>query len=77
MLYINNLGSGKDQCYGITWYLGVDTQLYLIAPVFLIGLYFSFAVGTALLVSAIVGSVITVYILFTVYDLPADFFGVG
>ncbi|KAF1753155.1 hypothetical protein GCK72_019711 [Caenorhabditis remanei] len=77
MLYINNLGSGKDQCYGITWYLGVDTQLYLIAPVFLIGLYFSFAAGTALLVSAIVGSVITVYILFSVYDLPADFFGVG
>ncbi|EFP12826.1 hypothetical protein CRE_05049 [Caenorhabditis remanei] len=77
MLYINNLYPNANQCYGITWYLGVDTQLYLAAPIFLIGLYFSFAVGTALLVAAIVGSIIAVYILFGTYDLPADFFGNG
>ncbi|EGT37249.1 hypothetical protein CAEBREN_23252 [Caenorhabditis brenneri] len=77
MLYINNLGSDVNQCYGITWYLGVDTQLYVIAPIFLIGLYFSFAAGTALLMAAIMGSVITVYILYSVNNLPADFFGVG
>ncbi|KAF1753154.1 hypothetical protein GCK72_019710 [Caenorhabditis remanei] len=77
MLYINNLFPNANQCYGITWYLGVDTQLYLVAPIFLIGLYFSFAVGTALLVAAIVGSVVAVYVLFGTYDLPADFFGDG
>uniref|UniRef100_A0A1I7UTZ5 NRF domain-containing protein n=1 Tax=Caenorhabditis tropicalis TaxID=1561998 RepID=A0A1I7UTZ5_9PELO len=77
LLYINNLGSDVNQCYGITWYLGVDTQLYIIAPVFLVALYFSFAAGTALLMAATVGSVITVYILYSVNDLPADFFGNG
>ncbi|KAF1753156.1 hypothetical protein GCK72_019712 [Caenorhabditis remanei] len=77
VLYINNLGPDAKQCYAISWYLGVDTQMYLIAPIFLIGLYFSFAAGTALLTAAIVGSIITVYILFSVNDLPADFFGNG
>ncbi|CAB05687.1 Nose resistant-to-fluoxetine protein N-terminal domain-containing protein [Caenorhabditis elegans] len=77
LIYINNLMSGDTQCYGITWYLGADTQLYLVAPIFLIGLYFSFAIGTALLTAATIGSVITVYILFSTYDLPADFFGNG
>ncbi|CAB05693.2 Nose resistant-to-fluoxetine protein N-terminal domain-containing protein [Caenorhabditis elegans] len=77
LLYINNLIPDANQCYGITWYLGADTQLYLVAPVFLVGLYFSFAIGTALLTAATVGSVIAVYILYSYYDLPADFFGNG
>ncbi|UMM37753.1 hypothetical protein L5515_009421 [Caenorhabditis briggsae] len=77
LLYINNLGPDVNQCYGITWYLGVDTQLYLIAPIFLIALFFTFAAGTALLTAGIMGSVITVYVLYYVNDLPGDFFGNG
>ncbi|VDM83042.1 unnamed protein product [Strongylus vulgaris] len=41
MLYINNLYSVTKECYPITWYLAVDTQLYIVAPVFLVALFFS------------------------------------
>ncbi|CTQ87049.1 Nose resistant-to-fluoxetine protein N-terminal domain-containing protein [Caenorhabditis elegans] len=78
LLYINDFASSNSMgCYGPTWYLAVDTQLYLVAPIVLIGLYFSFAVGTGLIVAGCVGSIITTYILFSVYNLPADMFGNG
>ncbi|KAK6027595.1 hypothetical protein OSTOST_06371, partial [Ostertagia ostertagi] len=41
MLYINNLFGHDTECYGISWYLAVDTQLYVVAPIFLITLYLS------------------------------------
>ncbi|CAI2352862.1 unnamed protein product [Caenorhabditis sp. 36 PRJEB53466] len=77
LIYINNLLPNEEQCYGITWYLGVDTQLYVIAPFVLIALYFSFAAGVALITAGCVGSIITVYVLYGINDLPADFFGNG
>ncbi|CAI2352861.1 unnamed protein product [Caenorhabditis sp. 36 PRJEB53466] len=77
LIYVNNLMDHKNQCYGITWYLGVDTQLYVIAPFVLIALYFSFAAGVALITAGCVGSIITVYVLYGINDLPADFFGNG
>ncbi|CTQ86814.1 Nose resistant-to-fluoxetine protein N-terminal domain-containing protein [Caenorhabditis elegans] len=80
LLYINNFDDGNSQnstCYGITWYLAVDTQLYLVAPIVLVALYFSFAAGTAIIVAGCVGSIITTYILFGVYNVPADIIGNG
>ncbi|CAD6189980.1 unnamed protein product [Caenorhabditis auriculariae] len=44
LIYINNFDL-KNECYGPAWYLAVDTQLYLIIPVFLIILYFSAVFG--------------------------------
>ncbi|KHJ95570.1 hypothetical protein OESDEN_04486 [Oesophagostomum dentatum] len=42
LLYINNFFDGQlEVCYGITWYLAVDTQLYFVAPVFLMALFIS------------------------------------
>uniref|UniRef100_A0A1I7SXM4 NRF domain-containing protein n=1 Tax=Caenorhabditis tropicalis TaxID=1561998 RepID=A0A1I7SXM4_9PELO len=81
LLYINNFDksdSNQDSaCYGISWYLAVDTQLYLVAPVILIALYLSFAAGTAIIVAGCVGSIIATYILFGIYDVPADIIGNG
>ncbi|CAO4378715.1 unnamed protein product [Caenorhabditis nigoni] len=81
LLYINNFDKSDStqdsSCYGITWYLAVDTQLYLVAPILLVALYFSFAAGTALIVAGCVGSIITTYILFGIYDVPADIIGNG
>ncbi|VDM77298.1 unnamed protein product [Strongylus vulgaris] len=37
-LYINNLFRNSTECYPITWYLAVDTQLFFIAPIFLVTL---------------------------------------
>ncbi|CAI2354036.1 unnamed protein product [Caenorhabditis sp. 36 PRJEB53466] len=77
LIYINNFGDNQNSCYAPTWYLAVDTQLYLLAPVILIGLYFSFAVGTGLIVAACIGSIITTYILFDIYDISVDMIGNG
>eukprot|EP00058_Branchiostoma_floridae_P025415 XP_002610905.1 hypothetical protein BRAFLDRAFT_91501 [Branchiostoma floridae] len=39
LLYINNWFGGGLECFGWAWYLGVDMQLYVIAPGLLILLY--------------------------------------
>ncbi|KAF1747068.1 hypothetical protein GCK72_023527 [Caenorhabditis remanei] len=76
LIYINNFPQDVT-CYAPTWYLAADTQLYLVAPIVLIGLYFSFAAGTGLIVAGCVGSIVATYIVFGVYGLPADMFGNG
>ena len=52
-LYINNLYPWglKDECMGWTWYLSNDMQFYILAPLIIIPLYFSFPVG--LLISGV------------------------
>lgn len=71
------MGPASTACYGPTWYLAVDTQLYLIAPLVLVGFYVSMLYGTILITVGCVASITTVYVLYSVYDLPADFFGNG
>ncbi|EGT37243.1 CBN-OAC-7 protein [Caenorhabditis brenneri] len=77
LLYINNMDGSETACYGPSWYLAVDTQLYIFAPIVLIGLYYSWMIGSGLVMLGCVGSVVAVYVLYSVYDLPADFFGNG
>ncbi|PIC29848.1 hypothetical protein B9Z55_021295 [Caenorhabditis nigoni] len=77
LLYINNFGDSTQACYGITWYIAVDTQLYLIAPIILIALWFSIIFGFLTVAAGCAGSIITVYILYAQYHLPADQFGKG
>ncbi|CAO4381665.1 unnamed protein product [Caenorhabditis nigoni] len=77
LLYINNFGDNTQACYGPTWYLAVDTQLYLIAPIILIALWFSSIFGFLTVAAGCAGSIITVYILYAQYHLPADQFGKG
>ncbi|UMM37507.1 hypothetical protein L5515_009254 [Caenorhabditis briggsae] len=74
LLYINNYDLNQmTTCYGVSWYLAVDTQLYILAPIVLIALYFSFAAGAITVVAGCVGSIITTYILYGVYDnMAAD-----
>ncbi|CAB3399103.1 unnamed protein product [Caenorhabditis bovis] len=76
MLYINNFDA--DLCYySTTWYLAVDMQLYITAPIFLILLYFSFYVGAFFMITCTMASCTAVYILYAKYDLPADLVGNG
>ncbi|EGT30752.1 hypothetical protein CAEBREN_30793 [Caenorhabditis brenneri] len=81
LLYFNNFDHTDEKssktCYNISWYIAVDTQLYLIAPIVLIALFFSFAAGTAVVTAGCLGSIITTYILFYDYNLSADGFGNG
>uniref|UniRef100_A0A1I7SXM5 NRF domain-containing protein n=1 Tax=Caenorhabditis tropicalis TaxID=1561998 RepID=A0A1I7SXM5_9PELO len=81
LLYFNNFDttteSSSKTCYNISWYLAVDTQLYLIAPIILIAFFFSFSAGTTAVVTGCLGSIITTYILYSEYNLSADGFGNG
>ncbi|CAI5442308.1 unnamed protein product [Caenorhabditis angaria] len=75
LLYINNFGQDNvSQCYGITWYLSVDTQLYIIAPIFIIGFYISFNIGTILIILGCLASIITTYVMYSLHDMTADIF---
>uniref|UniRef100_A0A1I7U2T8 NRF domain-containing protein n=1 Tax=Caenorhabditis tropicalis TaxID=1561998 RepID=A0A1I7U2T8_9PELO len=75
-LYINNF-AGDNNCYRITWLLAVDTQLFLVAPLVIVSLFFSMTGGVILIVGGCLASVFAEYILFGVYELPADFVGNG
>ncbi|CAB05690.3 Nose resistant-to-fluoxetine protein N-terminal domain-containing protein [Caenorhabditis elegans] len=77
LFYINNMGDSSTACYAPSWYLAVDTQLYIFAPIILVGLYYSAIIGSSLIAVGMIGSLVTVYILYSIYDLPADFFGNG
>ncbi|KAK6027597.1 hypothetical protein OSTOST_06373, partial [Ostertagia ostertagi] len=72
MLYINNLFGHDTECYGISWYLAVDTQLYVVAPIFLITLYLSPIIGVAVLFLCCSLSVAYTYIITIRDDLPSS-----
>ncbi|CAI2355346.1 unnamed protein product [Caenorhabditis sp. 36 PRJEB53466] len=68
LIYINNFDLDQTKsCYGISWYLAVDTQLYLVAPVVLVALYFSFIAGAVTVVVGCIGSVAATYIYYGLY----------
>ncbi|GMT07714.1 hypothetical protein PENTCL1PPCAC_29888, partial [Pristionchus entomophagus] len=79
-LYINNFRNVLDICYGPSWFLAVDTQLYWAAPLFLIAIFYSWmdsfnyisgktGLGTA--IGGILFSVGATIFLTALYDLPA------
>ena len=78
-MFINNFDNSESgsstACYNISWYLAVDMQLYLIAPIVLVAFYFSLSAGTTLILAGCVGSIIATYLLFEKYDIPADMIG--
>ncbi|CAB3396662.1 unnamed protein product [Caenorhabditis bovis] len=77
LLYINNFGNLMDLCYAPSWYMSVDTQLYFVAPIFIIALSISRKFGCILLGTIGVISIAIVHILFATYDLPVDVIGKG
>ncbi|KHJ95569.1 hypothetical protein OESDEN_04485 [Oesophagostomum dentatum] len=75
ILYINNFFKSSEGCYTITWYLAVDTQLYVVAPIFLITLFISTFAGLAVILVGIVASVGYVYAITLHYSYPAIIIG--
>ncbi|XP_042213185.1 nose resistant to fluoxetine protein 6-like isoform X2 [Homarus americanus] len=80
ILFINNfvnepagLGLGGD-CLGQCWYLAVDTQLYLVAPLIFLPLYYYAPVGKVwMYVLCVLSIYIPAQIIYT-YDLPPSSF---
>ena len=56
IVYGVNFLSG-DWCYGVTWYLAVDMQLYIISPIFIVLLYKMWYVGLAVTIMTMGGAV--------------------
>ncbi|KHJ87703.1 hypothetical protein OESDEN_12515 [Oesophagostomum dentatum] len=77
LLYINNLFDLNQGCYIITWYLAVDTQLYFVAPIFLIALFVSPYAGFALIILCIAGSIAFVYAVTFYNGFPAVLMGLS
>ncbi|VDM78442.1 unnamed protein product [Strongylus vulgaris] len=75
MLYINNLYSVTKECYPITWYLAVDTQLYIVAPVFLVALFISPIAGLVLILVCVAASIGYVYAITFHKSYPAVLVG--
>eukprot|EP00116_Pleurobrachia_bachei_P003752 sb/3464014/ len=63
LLYIQNLYPwtpvGTDQCVGQAWYLANDMQFYIIAPFFILPLFYKPKLGAILLTGTVVASAIT------------------
>ena len=56
ILYVQNFfpipvdGSEGAECLGVTWYMAIDMQLYIIAPLFIVPLYYFPRAGVGLLI---------------------------
>ncbi|GMR45000.1 hypothetical protein PMAYCL1PPCAC_15195, partial [Pristionchus mayeri] len=70
-LYVNNFQKLHEICFPISWFLSVDTQLYWIAPIFLIAIYYSRKTGMFAILGAALCSIGCIVFLTWYYDLPA------
>lgn len=55
---------------GETWYLAVDMQLFVISPLFIYLIWRSKTIGLAVLAVATIGSLVSNFVVFGIYELP-------
>ncbi|XP_035696984.1 nose resistant to fluoxetine protein 6-like [Branchiostoma floridae] len=67
LLYINNWFNGEQECFGWSWYLGVDMQLYVIAPGLLVLLYKKPKLGVGLVTFFLILSMFLTGILYHLF----------
>ncbi|KAK0407460.1 hypothetical protein QR680_019206 [Steinernema hermaphroditum] len=56
VLYVNNLVNDDRMCYGVTWYLSADMQMYIFSPLLLIAFFINHRIGLALSIGILVAS---------------------
>ncbi|CAJ0929788.1 unnamed protein product, partial [Mesorhabditis belari] len=65
MLYVQNLVHSHHQCYGVSWYLAADMQMYVFSPILLVALamnvYLGLGVAGAILFLSTGGNIATIY----------------
>ncbi|CAI5447623.1 unnamed protein product [Caenorhabditis angaria] len=71
LLYVNNVIEPRKACLSISWYLACDTQMYLVAPIFLVAFLIGPTIGILTSFLALFASTALTYFLFLRYDLPA------
>uniref|UniRef100_A0A182JAD6 Nose resistant-to-fluoxetine protein N-terminal domain-containing protein n=1 Tax=Anopheles atroparvus TaxID=41427 RepID=A0A182JAD6_ANOAO len=76
LLYVQNYVNPRELCLGHSWYLSVDMQLYLLAPLLIYPLW-RWGRRVLLVIAALtVGSMVCVLVLFLAYDLRLSFLAV-
>ncbi|XP_071532607.1 nose resistant to fluoxetine protein 6-like isoform X2 [Panulirus ornatus] len=70
ILLVNNYMVDDGDCLGQTWYIAVDCQLYLLAPLFILPLYYFSSAGKVWLYLVTLVSVITPAAITYAKDLP-------
>uniref|UniRef100_A0A1I7XIH5 Transmembrane protein 104 n=1 Tax=Heterorhabditis bacteriophora TaxID=37862 RepID=A0A1I7XIH5_HETBA len=70
MLYINNVMPYNKECFGISWYLAADTQMFAFSPLFLVPFLFSPILGFTTLFCVLLFSTGISYIDIITLDLP-------
>ncbi|EFX71086.1 hypothetical protein DAPPUDRAFT_60562 [Daphnia pulex] len=73
-LYINNFFPMDPECMGQTWYLDVDMQLFIVAPLFIYPLWRWKKFGLAGLAFVGLACQAAVFALYAIYDLPPTIF---
>lgn len=72
LLFINNFGDTTHMCVPHSWYISLDTQLYLITPLLLYPLYRYPRLGVSLTVLCILASCITAGAISYTMGLPSS-----
>ncbi|KAK8371735.1 hypothetical protein O3P69_016250 [Scylla paramamosain] len=70
LLFLGNFYADEPVCLGQAWYLGTDTQLYLVAPLIIFPLYFLKKFGKAWLFLLTAASAIIPAAIIYQYNLP-------
>ncbi|XP_063852950.1 nose resistant to fluoxetine protein 6-like isoform X3 [Scylla paramamosain] len=70
ILFLDNLYLNDPVCVGQAWYLGTDTQLYLVAPLIILPLYFLKKFGKAWLFLLTAASAVIPAAIIYQYNLP-------
>ncbi|KAG0710143.1 Nose resistant to fluoxetine protein 6 [Chionoecetes opilio] len=76
VLFVNNFMYDED-CLAQVWYVAVDTQLYLVAPIIILPLFFREAIGKAWLFLVTVASAVIPAAIIYVNDYPPTNFLYG
>jgi len=72
LLYVNNFQDFKDVCMNWSWYLMIDMQLYVLAPLFVLSFLYSKVVGNIIIASVSIMSIITTAFIYSYNGLHAS-----
>ncbi|XP_065885946.1 nose resistant to fluoxetine protein 6-like [Dysidea avara] len=56
LLYLGNVNDANDICFGVSWYLFVDMQLYILSPIIILLLYRYWYIGLMVISLVMIGA---------------------
>jgi peptidoglycan/LPS O-acetylase OafA/YrhL len=72
LLYVNNFQDFKNVCIGWSWYLMVDMQFYVLAPLLVLPFLYSKVIGKIVIGSVSMISILTTAFIYSYNDLHAS-----